>query len=70
LLLLSDEKEIIRRRDEAAERIQQETIEAQQRVLVGLDRLLGRTREASDAGSEAQVPDMSEEAVLQDMEEV
>lgn len=70
LLLLSDEKEIIRRRDEAAEYIQHETTEAQQRVVVALDELLGRTREAPNTGSEAQLPDMSEDAVLQDMEEV
>jgi hypothetical protein len=70
LLLLSDEKEIIRRRDEAAERIEHETTEAQQRVLVALDKLLGRTREAPNATSEPQVIEQSDETVLQDMEEV
>jgi len=70
LLLLSDEKEIIRRRDEAAEHIQHETNEAQQRVLVALDKLLGRTREAANAGLEAQVTGKSDEAVRHDMEEV
>ena len=70
LLLLSDENDIVRRRDEAAERIQDETTEAQQRVLVALDKLLGRTREAPNAGSEAQAIEESDEAVHHDMEEV
>jgi hypothetical protein len=70
LLLLSDEKEIIRRRDEAAERIEDETTEAQQRVLVSLDKLLGRTREEPNPDSEPQMIEKSDEAVLQEMEEV
>jgi mediator of RNA polymerase II transcription subunit 22 len=70
LLLLSDEKEIVRRRDEAAERIQHETTEAQQRVLVALDKLLGRTKEAPDVGSDTQMVENSNEVVLQEREEV
>jgi len=70
LLLLSDEREIIRRRDEAAERMEHETTEAQQRVLVALDKLLGRTREGPDPGLEPQVIQKSQEAVLQPMEDV
>lgn len=70
LLLLSDEKEIIRRRDEAAECIEEETTEAQQRVLVALDKLLGRTREGPNPGSESQMVEKTDEAILQDMEEV
>jgi len=69
LLLLSDEKEIIRRRDEAAERIEDETTEAQQRVSVALDKLLGRTREGPNPGSESQMIEKSDGAVLQETEE-
>jgi len=69
LLLLSDEKEIIRRRDEAAECIEYETTGAQQRVLVALDKLLGRTGEEPNPGLESQVIEKSDEAALQDMEE-
>ena len=69
LLLLSDEKEIIRRRDEAAERIEHETTEAQERVLVALDKLLGRTKEEPNPGSESQLIEKSDETMLEDMEE-
>jgi len=69
LLLLSDEKEIIRRRDEAAERIEDETTEAQERVLVALDKLLGRTEEEPNSGLESQLTETSDEAGPQDMEE-
>lgn len=68
MLLLSDEKEIIRRRDEAAERIEHETTEAQERVLVALDKLLGRTREEPNPGPESQMGEKSDEAARQDME--
>ena len=66
LLLLSDEKEIVRRRDEAAERIEHETTEAQQRVLVAMDKLLGRTREAQNADAETLMRDKDDDVAPQE----